>query len=65
MSQDSYSESLDTLFDQPIQHTISVRLQYFLDFNGIKSIFKKSNKPQSGQANNFLSNRKRRFGVNS
>ncbi|MBD10929.1 MAG: protein with DOMON-like ligand-binding domain protein [Flavobacteriaceae bacterium] len=65
MSQDSYSESLDTLFDQPIQHTISVRLQYFLDFNGIKSIFKKNDKPQTGQANNFFSPRKRKFGINS
>ncbi|WP_426430544.1 DUF5916 domain-containing protein [Winogradskyella sp. HB-48] len=57
MSQDSYSESLDTLFDQPIQHTISVRLQYFLDFNGIKSIFKKRDNPQSAQANTFFTPR--------
>ncbi|NNE31632.1 MAG: carbohydrate binding family 9 domain-containing protein [Winogradskyella sp.] len=39
MSDANYSESLDTLFDQPIQHTISVRVQYFIDFNGIKSVF--------------------------
>lgn len=40
MSQANYSESLNTLFDQPIQHTLSVRVQYFIDFNGIKSVFK-------------------------
>ncbi|WP_179345104.1 DUF5916 domain-containing protein [Winogradskyella ursingii] len=39
MADDNYSESLDTLFDQPIQHTFSLRVQYFIDFNGIKSIF--------------------------
>ena len=43
MSKDSYSESLNTLFEQPIQHTLSVRLQYFLDFNGIKSVFQGKN----------------------
>jgi hypothetical protein len=64
MSQDSYSQSLDTLFNQPIQHTISVRLQYFLDFNGIKSIFKKRNNPQIGQANTYVSPRNR-FRFNS
>ncbi len=40
LSEDNYTDSLDTLFDQPIQHTFSVRVQYFIDFNGIKSIFK-------------------------
>ena len=40
MSQDRYSESLNTLLDQPIQHTFSLRLQYFIDFNGLKSVFK-------------------------
>ncbi|MFP4845990.1 DUF5916 domain-containing protein [Winogradskyella sp. PE311] len=40
LSEDSYSQSLDTLFDQPTQHTFSVRVQYFIDFNGIKSVFK-------------------------
>ncbi|WP_225036286.1 DUF5916 domain-containing protein [Winogradskyella sp. SM1960] len=35
----NYSQSIDKLFDQPMQHTFSVRLQYFLDFNGIKSVF--------------------------
>ncbi|WP_299122782.1 DUF5916 domain-containing protein [uncultured Winogradskyella sp.] len=40
MSEDSYSESLNTLFDQPMQNTFSLRVQYFIDFNGIKSVFK-------------------------
>ena len=40
MSEDSYSDSLNTLFDQPIQNTFSLRVQYFIDFNGIKSVFK-------------------------
>ncbi|REE25752.1 carbohydrate binding protein with CBM9 domain [Winogradskyella pacifica] len=35
----NYSESVDTLFEQPMQHTLSVRLQYFIDFNGMKSLF--------------------------
>jgi len=34
-----YSQSVNNLFDQPIQHTFSARLQYFIDFNGIKSVF--------------------------
>lgn len=52
MSKDTYSESLGTLFDQPIQHTFSLRVQYFIDFNGIKSVFKKNNRSQNnGQAN--------------
>jgi hypothetical protein len=40
MSQDNYSESLNTLFDQPMQNTFSLRLQYFIDYNGLKSVFK-------------------------
>ncbi|RED45384.1 carbohydrate binding protein with CBM9 domain [Winogradskyella eximia] len=35
----NYSQSVDSLFDQPMQHSFSVRLQYFIDFNGIKSVF--------------------------
>ncbi len=42
----NYSESMANLFDQPIQHTLSVRVQYFLDFNSIKSVFN-SNKSDS------------------
>lgn len=37
--EDNYSQSLNNLFAQPIQHTFSLRVQYFIDFNGIKSIF--------------------------
>jgi len=40
-SSDSYFDSLGTLFKQPIQHTFSLRLQYFLDYNNVKHIFKK------------------------
>jgi len=43
---DNFTESLDLLFDQPVQHTFSLRLQYFIDFNGIKSVFGE-NKRQS------------------
>ena len=38
--EDEYYQSLNLLFEQPIQHTFSLRLQYFIDFNGIKSVFK-------------------------
>jgi hypothetical protein len=37
---DGFNDSLNLLFNQPVQHTFSLRLQYFIDFNGIKSIFK-------------------------
>ncbi len=39
-SKDSYINSLNTLFDQSIDHTFSLRLIYFLDYNNLKSIFK-------------------------
>ena len=42
-SEDTYFDSLDTLLDQSIQHTFSVRLQYFIDYNSIKNVFKKRN----------------------
>jgi hypothetical protein len=42
LSDNNYSESLNQLFEQPIQHTFSLRLQYFIDFNGIKSVFNKN-----------------------
>jgi hypothetical protein len=38
-----FSEGLNTLFEQPTQHTFSLRIQYFIDFNGLKSVFKKNN----------------------
>ncbi|WP_298901992.1 DUF5916 domain-containing protein [uncultured Psychroserpens sp.] len=42
-SEDSYFDSLSSLFDQSIQHTFSIRLQYFIDYNSIKNVFKKRN----------------------
>ncbi len=32
----NYTESLEKLFDQPIQHTLSLRVVYFLDINNLK-----------------------------
>lgn len=40
-----YFGSIGNLFDQPITHTFSVKLQYFLDFNQVPSLFKKRNVP--------------------
>lgn len=40
-SKDNYFDSLNTLFNQPIEHTVSIRLQYFIDYNSIKGVFKK------------------------
>ncbi|NND64002.1 MAG: carbohydrate binding family 9 domain-containing protein [Flavobacteriaceae bacterium] len=37
----SYTESLDNLFNSPTQHTISLRVTYFVDYNNIKSVFSK------------------------
>jgi Domain of unknown function (DUF5916)/Carbohydrate family 9 binding domain-like len=43
-STDSYSESLKTLFNQPIEHVFSLRFVYYIDYNNVKNIFqKKSN----------------------
>ena len=42
-SQDSYFDSLDTLFKQPAKHSFSIKLIYFLDYNNVKSIFNKKN----------------------
>ncbi len=47
MSQQSYSDSLNTLFSQPIQNTFSLRLQYFIDYNDAKRLFKSKNKSNS------------------
>ncbi|MEM7185791.1 MAG: DUF5916 domain-containing protein [Bacteroidota bacterium] len=43
-AKDSYLESLDTLFNQPIRHVFSVKLQYFLDYNQIPALFRKNKK---------------------
>ena len=47
-ARDSYFDSIDTLFQQPISHTFSLKIQYFLDYNQIPSLFKKRNK-QTGK----------------
>ncbi|AUP77808.1 DUF5916 domain-containing protein [Flavivirga eckloniae] len=39
-SKDRYFKSLDTLFDQPIDHTFSLRFIYFIDYNELKSVLK-------------------------
>ena len=38
----SYGESLGDLFDQTISHTVSLRVTYFIDYNNIKGLLKKS-----------------------
>ncbi len=43
-SKDSFFDSLDNLLAQDMQHILSVRLQYFIDYNGIRSIFKRRDK---------------------
>lgn len=40
-ARDSYTQSIDTLFQQPINNVFSLKLQYFLDYNQIAGIFKK------------------------
>lgn len=37
----TYSQSVNNLFEQPILHSFSLRLQYFIDYNNVKGIFKK------------------------
>lgn len=37
----NYGESLGNLFDQTVQHTLSLRVTYFIDYNNIKGVFKK------------------------
>lgn len=36
-----YGESLDTLFQQSIKNTVSLRVTYFIDYNSIKYLFEK------------------------
>lgn len=42
-STNTFSESLKSLFNQPIQNTFSLRLQYYIDYASIKSVFQKKN----------------------
>ena len=39
-----FADSIDNLFEQDMQHILSIRLQYFIDYNGIRNIFKKKEK---------------------
>jgi len=41
-ARDSYVDNIDTLFKQPITHTVSVKVQYFLDYNQIPVLFQKN-----------------------
>ncbi|MEP3401960.1 MAG: DUF5916 domain-containing protein [Gilvibacter sp.] len=41
MAQINYSDSLSNLFDQPSQHTVSLRVTYFIDYNNVKNLFRK------------------------
>lgn len=53
-SEENYFNSLGDLFDQDMNHIFSVRLQYFIDYNSIKGVFKKKKvRSQNGQANTF------------
>ncbi|WP_127845605.1 DUF5916 domain-containing protein [Psychroflexus aestuariivivens] len=38
-AQKNFETTFSNLFQQDIQHTVSVRLQYFLDVNSVKSVF--------------------------
>lgn len=40
-SKEGYFKNLNILFDQPIQHVFSLKLQYFIDYNNVKNIFDK------------------------
>ncbi|MEM6722341.1 MAG: DUF5916 domain-containing protein [Bacteroidota bacterium] len=40
-SDDGYFQSLNRLFDAPIDHTVSIRLVYFIDYNNVKNLFKR------------------------
>ncbi|NNK27659.1 MAG: protein with DOMON-like ligand-binding domain protein, partial [Flavobacteriaceae bacterium] len=41
LSQEGYFRSLGDLFDQDMTHIFSLRLQYFIDYNNIKGLFRK------------------------
>ncbi len=41
----NYSDSLSNLFDQPAQHTVSLRITYFVDYNNVKNVFKAQSSP--------------------
>lgn len=39
-SEATYFNSLNRLFDEPIDHTLSLRFVYFIDYNNVKNIFR-------------------------
>ncbi|WP_366942027.1 DUF5916 domain-containing protein [uncultured Nonlabens sp.] len=41
---ENFNNSFNTLFDQPINHTISLKVQYFLDYNQLPGFFKSKKK---------------------
>lgn len=41
MAQLGYTESLENLFEQDQQHTVSLRVTYFIDYNNVKDLFHK------------------------
>ncbi len=41
LSQLGYTESLQNLFNQDKQHTVSLRVTYFVDYNNVKDLFNK------------------------
>ncbi|NND25589.1 MAG: carbohydrate binding family 9 domain-containing protein [Flavobacteriaceae bacterium] len=51
-SRNTYFESLGDLFDQDMNHIFSLRLQYFIDYNSIKGIFKKKNRTNINSSQN-------------
>jgi hypothetical protein len=44
ISERGFGDSVSTLFEQPILHSFSLRLQYFIDYNNLKNVFKKKDK---------------------
>jgi len=36
-----YGDSLNNLFNEPTQHTVSLRITYFIDYNNVKYLFRK------------------------
>ncbi len=42
LSDIGYTESLGDLFSQPVQHTLSLRVTYFVDYNNVKYLFNKN-----------------------
>ena len=41
-SERNFSDSADELFKQPIQHNVSLKIVYYLDYNNIKGLLKKT-----------------------